>query len=46
MIFGGSAGVAEMNANVPNSRHIQRPQPGTSQRPREFTGVGGSTLAD
>ena len=36
MTFASPISLAEMNANVPKSRHIRRPQPGTSQQPREF----------
>src|SRR5579864_3618538 len=37
MNFASSDRIAEMNANVPKSRHIRSPQTGTSQRSREFT---------
>jgi hypothetical protein len=36
MNFAGPRGLAEMNANMPKSRHIRRPQTGTSQQPGEF----------
>jgi hypothetical protein len=36
MNFASPNGIAEMNANVPKSRHIRSPQTGTSQQPRQF----------
>jgi hypothetical protein len=40
MLFDSRDRIAEMNAKVPKSRHIRRPQTGTSQQPREFTWGG------